>query len=264
MRVLSLASGSKGNCYYVEAADAHVLVDCGLSLKMTEERLRSAGVDPSVIDCVVISHEHSDHVKGLPAFFKKHKPKIFCNYISAEKIEGLYPELKGNISTFDNEKLFWNGLEIEPIEVSHDSTFCTSFKLSVGQAAISIVTDLGFVDSGILNVISGSKVIFLESNHDEHMLKTCAYPSIVKSRIAGRTGHLSNSQAGNAMVELFRNGTTHFVLSHISENSNTYEKAYITIANILSSNGIDPEKDVVIRFAHQHRIGNNFLLGEDK
>ena len=263
MRILSLASGSKGNCYYVESGESHILVDCGLSLKRLEERMAEAGIDPSKVGYVLISHEHSDHTKGLVNFFKKYHPKIFCNYISAERIEKLNPELESRINTFDNEQLFLGNVTVDAIPVSHDSSFCTAFKLSAGSAAASIVTDLGFIDSGIIDKISGSKVVFLESNHDERMLRICHYPSIIKSRIASNMGHLSNTQAGHAMVELVRRGTRHFALSHISENSDTYEKAYVTIANILGESGINIDTDVVVRFAHQHKIGNNFKLGED-
>ncbi len=263
MRILSLASGSKGNCYFVESGEDKILVDCGLSLKMTEERLLTAGVDPSTIRYVIITHEHTDHTKGLANFFKKYKPEIFCNYVSAEKIEASNLDLKGQIKTFDNEKLFLGEFVIDPIPVSHDSYFCTAYRINHKEVSVSIVTDLGYIDTTIINAVAGSKVIYLESNHDEKMLKMCHYPAITKSRIAGNTGHLSNSQAGHAIVELVGRGTKHFVLSHISENSNTYEKAYITIANILVEYGIDIEKDIVVRFAHQHKIGNNFKIGED-
>ena len=91
----------------------------------------------------------------------------------------------------------------------------------------------------------------------------CAYPYIIKKRIRGDKGHLSNRECANAIIRLYALGTKFFVLSHISENSNTYEKAYITIANILAENGIDAEKDVTIRFAHQYRNGNNFILGDN-
>jgi len=264
LRIVSLASGSKGNCYYIETNETSLLVDCGLSLKQTESRLFSIGVDPNKIKYILVTHEHIDHTKGLEVFYNKYKPQIYCNYYSAEKIVNQFKKLDGKITTFDNEELFLKDIQVSPIVVSHDSVYCTAFKITKGKAQACILTDLGFVDNNILEFVSGSKVVYIESNHDEYMLKNCKYPAIVKSRIAGNNGHLSNRQAAFAILALRRLGTTHFVLSHISENSNTYEKAYITIAEILKENGIDIDKDVIIRFAHQHKPGNNFLLSEDK
>ena len=261
---MSLASGSKGNCYYVETNDISLLVDCGLSLKQTEERLKSIGVSPDKISHILISHEHSDHVKGLEVFYNKYKPTIYCNHISAEKLKEMYPKIADSIYTFNNEDLFINNIVVHPIVVSHDSVCCTAYKLVCGRASACVLTDLGFVDNDIIETVGGCKVVYIESNHDELMLKNCKYPAIIKKRIAGNNGHLSNTQAAHAIIELTKRGTTHFVLSHISENSNTYEKAYITIAEILKNYGIDVDKDIIIRFAHQYRAGNNFLLSEDK
>ena len=145
LRILSLASGSKGNCYYVEAGGTGLLVDCGLSLKSLQERLQSANIDISKIKYVLVSHEHSDHTKGLSSLSKKYSPQIFCNYVSTEKIVSLFPDLDGKIMTFDNEKLFLGEMEVTPIPVSHDSSFCTAFKISAGQATAAIVTDIGVI-----------------------------------------------------------------------------------------------------------------------
>ena len=264
LKIISLASGSKGNSYFVKSGNTRILVDCGLNYKQLKERLESINEVPESINYILISHEHSDHISGLDVFYKKHSPQIYTNYMSAEVIEKNKPLLASKIHTFNNEIIKLGDFEVFPIPVSHDSVSCTAFTLSDGKDKVAIVTDLGYIDSKILECISGSKVVYIESNHDEVMLKNCQYPYIIKQRIAGSHGHLSNSEAGNAIVKLYNAGTKFFVLSHISENSNTYEKAYITIANILAENGINPDNDLTIRFAHQHRVGNNFILGEDK
>jgi len=264
VKVVSLASGSKGNSYFLYAGNTRILVDCGLSYTQIEQRLSAINESPSNIDYILISHEHSDHTAGLEVFFKKHKTPIYSNFLSASAIEKVKTSLENNIFTFDNEILKLGDIEVKPITVSHDSVCCTAFRISYLDNAIAIVTDLGFIDENIIEQISGCKVIYIESNHDEKMLSMCKYPYIIKKRIAGNNGHLSNIQAAHAIVKLYLNGTKFFVLSHISENSNTYEKAYVTIANVLLESGIDPDHDVTIRFAHQHRVGNNFILGESK
>ena len=264
MRVVSLASGSKGNCYFVEAGKTRLIVDCGLALRVLEDRLKQINVAPESIGFVVVSHEHNDHIKGLDAFYKKYKPQVFCNFLSAERIISQKPVLNGNINFLSDEKLVIdNDLVIDLIPLSHDSVYCNGFRLNYKTTSVSIITDLGYVDEKVIDAVKGSKLVYIESNHDEKMLLECKYPPILKARIKSNTGHLSNRQAGQAIAKLYAFGTKHFVLSHISENSNTYERAYITIANILSESGVDVDKDIVIRFAHQHKVGNSFLLGDE-
>lgn len=264
MKIVSLASGSKGNCYFIKSGDTRILVDCGISYKQLVERLQAIGEIPETIDYILISHEHSDHTIGLEGVLKKHKPKVYVNSLSAEYIIKNKPALKDFVFSFDRETMKLGDMEVLPIPVSHDSLFCTAFKISCGDDSVAVVTDLGFIDDNILSSIQGSKVVYIESNHDENMLMNCKYPYIIKKRILSDNGHLSNRSAAYAIAKLFSAGTKHFVLSHISENSNTYEKAYVTIANILLEEGIDPDKDLTIRFAHQHRVGNKYILGESK
>ena len=264
MKIVSLASGSKGNSYFIKAGNTRVLIDCGISYKQLTERLLDIGETPNEINGVVLSHEHSDHVAGLESLFKKHGTKIYSNYLSAGAIIKSKPNLDGHIITFDNEVFKVGDILFTPISVSHDSVYCTAFRVDYEGNSVSVMTDLGFIDNSIIEKLAGCKVIYLESNHDERMLAECKYPYIIKKRIRSDSGHLSNTQAGNAIIKLYHQGTKFFVLSHISENSNTYEKAYITIANILLDSGINPDHDLTIRFAHQHRVGNNFILGDNK
>ena len=114
-----------------------------------------------------------------------------------------------------------------------------------------------------LDLIRGSSLVYIESNHDKKMLMNCQYPYIIKKRISGDNGHLSNEQASQVILDLVKSGTKYFVLSHISENSNTLEQAYITTAKVLEEAGYVLEKDVFIRYSRQDRPGNNFYFGED-
>ena len=261
LRVVNLASGSKGNSYFVSAGNTKILIDCGISYKQLTERLSEIGESPSNIDYILISHEHSDHTAGLETFCKKHNTRVYVNHLSAEYIAKNKPSIAEFLQSFDREVMSLGEFLVYPIPVSHDSVFCTAFKIECEDGSVSIVTDLGFVDENILGAVAGSKVVYIESNHDENMLMNCKYPYIIKKRILSDHGHLSNRAAANAISRLYNFGTKYFVLSHISENSNTYEKAYVTIANILLNDGIDPDKDLTIRFAHQHKVGNNFILG---
>ena len=264
MRIVSLSSGSSGNVFYIKAGETRLLVDCGLTCKQIEERLACIGERLENINYIVISHEHNDHIGGLEVVYKKYHIPIYANYLSAEVIERHSSWLEGNINTFDNEVMKLGDLTVTPIPVSHDSVSCNAFKIEYKEDVVSIVTDLGYIDDGIIDKIKTSKVVYIESNHDETMLANCKYPYIIKKRIRSDRGHLSNTQAGNAIVQLFNYGVKFFVLSHISANSNTYEKAYFTISRILSSYGISVDTDLTIRFAHQGKVGNNFILGEDK
>ena len=155
-------------------------------------------------------------------------------------------------------------VRIMPYLLPHDSKVCLGFVFSVGGKKISIATDLGYMPENMLDAMNGSDLVFIESNHDKKMLMGCMYPYIVKQRIISDHGHLSNDQAADIIVKLAKNGTRYFVLSHLSENSNTPEQAYLTSAKALENAGFILEKDVYLRYSRQDKNGNNFYFSESE
>ena len=171
----------------------------------------------------------------------------------------------GKIRTFEDIKFNVGDLEIEPMEVSHDSIRPVAFVVNAfaSKSRVAFVTDIGFISENIKNILKGVKIIFLESNYDENMIDGGPYPYIVKERIKGNKGHLSNIQSLELAKFLYENGTRAFVLSHISQNNNTYEKAYVNYAAYFESLGLTIGKDIIIKVSFQDKIGNKFSVKED-
>ena len=262
MRVVNLASGSKGNCTFIEAGNTKILLDAGLSVSEIVKRLEIVGEKPENIDAILLTHEHSDHIKGFAGFIKKFKAR---GYIHEKVFEKLGENLKLNIdkvSLINQYSFGLNEVRIFPFDLPHDSINCLGYTLEYKGNKVSFVTDLGYMPETVKEGIRGSALIYIESNHDKKLMRDCHYPYIVKQRIMGDKGHLSNEQAASIIVELAKYGTKHFVLSHISENSNTIESAYLETARALEDAGFQLEKDVFIRYSRQDRPGNNYKFGD--
>ena len=235
----SLYSGSSGNSLFVETENTKVLVDVGLSCKKIEEALSTIEKDPNSIDAILITHEHSDHIKGLSTISHKFDIPVFATRetfdamptqtekISNKNINYFYPDEKFNI----------NDLEITPFSIPHDAANPCGFTINNEKRQLSIATDIGHMTNGILKNLEGSKFILLESNYDPEVLMYSHYPYILKTRIAGPTGHLSNEAAGKTISCLLKSGLQQVMLGHLSKESNFPELAYKTvIEELISSN----------------------------
>ncbi len=225
-----LASGSRANCIFVEGAGTRVLIDCGLSAKQTAIRLEQRGIDPSSIEVIVVTHEHSDHVKGIRVFCKRHKARVVVNSATLAKCKDLREVHSDLIEVFESRDPFSiGGLSFEPFSVTHDAVDPVGFRVSCGSAYLGVVTDLGQVTNLVRESIRDLHGLVLEANHDPKMLEDAPYPWELKQRIGSRQGHLSNETAGALLEELSaqekQSRLQVVVAAHISENSNTPELA---------------------------------------
>lgn len=238
MKVINLSSGSDGNLTYIEGGGAKILVDLGLSCKEATERLKLIGVDGESIDAVVVTHEHSDHIKGINVFCKKfHVPVYAHNEVWASGLCDKITLQERDRKIFCDEFSI-NQLLICPVEVPHDVK-CFGFAISEGDKKVSIITDIGKTNDAIFNVVKGSTLVYIEANHDLDMLKNCPiYPLSLKMRIGGGKGHLSNEECAKFAERLIRSGTKQIVLSHLSKETNSPELAYNYIASRLAENGL--------------------------
>ena len=235
----SLYSGSSGNSLFVESENTKLLVDAGVSSKKIEEALANLEIDPTSIDGILITHEHSDHVQGLGTFAKKFNLPVFVN----EKTLDAMPKQKekiseNNINLFKIEENFEiNDLKIKPFAIPHDAANPCGFNIMKDSKKISIATDIGHMTNGILKNLEGSEFVLLESNYDPEVLMYSRYPYILKTRIAGPTGHLSNEAAGKTISCLLKSGLKQVMLGHLSKESNFPELAYKTVVEeLISSN----------------------------
>jgi len=266
MRIVNLASGSKANSTFVSFEDTKILIDIGLSERQLLERLSEIGENLGNISAVCITHEHIDHIKSLKTIAKKYDCDFYLHEKLADSLSIKEIVFKaGKLHKFCGKKFNIGKLEILPFDVSHDAIAPVGFTINVqgSSSKFGIVTDTGVVSENMKNSLSGSKIVFIESNYDELMLKNGGYPFSLKLRILSEKGHLSNQQSLDFAKYLFDNGTKCFVLSHISENNNTIEKAFFMYADYFKNRGLELDKDVFIRLSYQGKHGNNFSLNED-
>ena len=248
MRVCNLGSGSDGNLTYIETAGCKVLLDAGLSAMEIKKRLALLHVLPEEIDAILITHEHLDHIKGLDVFVSKYKTKI---YVHNKGYTALVSKLKRandfKFVIFDDMDFYINDLRVTNFSLPHDSEYCSGYSFLEKTKKVSILTDLGYTNSEVLSKISGSTLVYLEANHDVDMLKANPkYPLMLKQRILGRNGHLSNISAAEVIRNLVMGGTKQIMLSHLSTENNTPELAYSTICEYLKKYGIEEGKNIRI------------------
>lgn len=235
----SLYSGSSGNSLFVETEKTKILVDAGMSCKKIEEALHSIEVEPSSINAILVTHEHSDHVKGISTVSKKFDIPVFATKETFDAMPLHTEKLsEKNIKFFNpSEKFYIEDLEILPFSIPHDAANPCGFNIKKDNShQISIATDIGHMTKDILNHLEGSEFILLESNYDTEVLKCCSYPFKLKTRIAGETGHLSNTMAGKTISYLSKNSKLNTaMLGHLSKESNFPELAYQTVVDELIS-----------------------------
>ena len=239
----SLYSGSSGNSLFVETENTKILIDAGMSCKKIEEGLQSIEIDPSSIDAILVTHEHSDHVKGLGTISKKFDIPVYSTQKTFDAMPIQTEKLKENNIKIINpsEKFSINDLEIQPFSIPHDAVDPCGFNISKNSSQqISIATDIGHMTKSIINMLEGSQFILLESNYDTEVLKCCAYPYKLKTRIASDIGHLSNTMAGKTISYLLKNSNlSTAMLGHLSKESNFPELAYRTVIDEIISNNND-------------------------
>ncbi len=227
-----LSSGSKANCLYVSSGDTRVLIDCGLSARETVRRLEEINVAAESIAAVVVTHEHEDHVRGIETFAKKfllsHDKPIFANAATVQASPAL-SKLSSAVCTFSTGSAFTVGpLFFEPFSVMHDAADPVAFRVTAGGTVLGVVTDLGQVTNLVRERTACLDAIVIEANHEPDMLAGAPYPWVVKQRISGRSGHLSNQEAAGLVehLHLHDDGRLQVVIAgHISEKSNTPELA---------------------------------------
>ncbi len=258
MEFCNLASGSHGNCTVISTKDVNIMIDNGLNFRTLSERARLANIDLSKINAILITHEHSDHVKGIAGFCKKYSIPVYCHRQSKEFLD---PMISPYIIDSDMDAPFELGdLSITPFRLPHDSNYNLGYRITQGKNSIAIATDLGFVSDGALEKLRGSDLVMLESNHDIDMLREGAYPFMLKQRILGKNGHLSNNDCAGAILELARNGTKRFLLAHLSQDNNTPEIAFDCTAKKLENNYFIEGSDVFVDVANQYKSTSKFTI----
>lgn len=231
MRYASLGSGSKGNSTLVEAGETLVMIDCGFSLKETVKRLARLGVDPSQLDGILVTHEHSDHSSGVAALSRKFQIPVFLTHGTAGS--GRCDNAFEFRHFTCDESFTIKDIEIQPVAVPHDAREPCQYRLSHNELSLGILTDLGSITPHVVSSYSGCDALLLEFNHDQELLESGSYPYQLKRRVGGDWGHLNNHQAAALLEKIGYESLNQLVIAHISEKNNSRERAELALRSVL-------------------------------
>lgn len=234
-----LASGSTGNALFVGTEKQKFLVDAGLSGKKLEELMAKACIDPKEIDGLLVTHEHSDHIKGLGIFARRYKLPIYANEKTWKAMEKSIGEIPVDQKfQFDMETVkTFQDLDVESFGVSHDAAEPMFYVFHHEGKKLSLATDLGYVSERIKGTIRDSDMLIFEANHDINMLMMGRYPWNVKRRILGDMGHVSNEDAAAALTDIIGDKTKRIYLAHLSKDNNMKDLARLSVQQSLEQSG---------------------------
>lgn len=247
-----LASGSKGNCIYLETDEAKILIDAGISGRAIKTKLDEIGASLDEIDAVLVTHDHGDHIQGLRVLAYKLGIPVLANNETA----------KGIVETFHDcpqFKIFTTGdtfefadLEIHPFSIQHDTMDPVAFTIKTCGLKLGFCTDLGFVTSLVRHQLKDCDYLYLEANHQPSMVHASPRPNVYKQRVLGRSGHLSNEACGELLCDIAHSSLKHVTLAHLSQECNTPEVALNVVSETLAKQGIT----LPLATAWQDKVGD--------
>ncbi len=257
LSVCSFASGSSGNCYLIRSDRSSILIDAGLSNKKITDFLKDAGVRPDMIDGVFITHEHTDHTKGLKVLTKRNPGwRIYASTGTAACLQEMIHREEQLICFEAGTCIRIGDLDVQSIPVSHDAADPVCYSVATDRVRLTILTDTGYVPPLAAEYLHQSDIIILEANHEVNMLRAGPYPYSLKRRILGERGHLSNEDAGKILTEAMQtdNRFRHIFLAHLSSQNNFPGLALQTVKNILEENRFYMDRDFRLEVMHREGI----------
>lgn len=255
-----LGSGSGGNATVLECGGERLLIDAGLSAKQLTTRMVQIGVNPDSLTGVLLTHEHSDHARGLDVLLRKRDIPVYVNSMTKEALQwGLKSEVRWKV--FHTGQTFQLGqLAVHPFPIPHDAAEPVGFTVTGGETKFGLVTDVGYVTQAMRVHLKESHALFVESNYDEALLEAdTKRPWATKQRIASRHGHLSNTQAGELIADIGCQRLSSVVLGHLSGDCNCPTIAQKTVSNLLTNSGLSQAE---VRCASQNEPTQWIEFGE--
>lgn len=255
LSIAPLYSSSSGNSTYIGSDKTGILIDVGCTGKNIFSALEQIGVDPRFIKGILVTHEHSDHIKGVGIVSRKYDIPVYTNCVTWQAMEKKIGEISlKNHRVIDENDFFIDDLCISPIPLSHDAADPMGYCISCQGKKISILTDTGRITKPMIQKAAGSQIVLLEANHDVSMLKCSRYPYELKRRILSTNGHLSNEDCACCAIELAKSGVKGILLGHLSKENNFEELAYNTVAEALMREGFFPGRDIALATTKKYEV----------
>jgi phosphoribosyl 1,2-cyclic phosphodiesterase len=242
MQVSVLASGSKGNVTFIHTKEFNMLIDLGPTCSYVEKKLEEIGVDPSSIEAILITHTHSDHVKGLKVFVKKYHPTLF---LTEKMYQDLSQEFHIENYVLIEDDFSIRNISVRVIKTSHDASDSNGYIIEEDNQSVVYMTDTGFINQKYFDILKDRSVYIMESNHDIEMLLKGRYPYQLRRRVLSDRGHLSNVDCANYLAKFIGGKTKQIILAHLSEENNTKELALSTLYGILEEHNLSVENIIV-------------------
>ena len=238
MRIVTFASGSTGNCCLVSDGGVNVLIDAGISARRIVQGLGVLGLAPQDVCGVLITHEHSDHISGLPVLVKRTGMRIFAPSELGEVLKRVKPELFESIDYIPPDGgLCVGDVRITAFPTPHDASASFGYRIE-GSEVFAFATDTGHISDELLEGLQGADTVVIEANHDKVMLKNGPYPPFLKQRVLSKHGHLSNDDCAKLACLLADSGTRQIILGHLSQQNNTPEAAETAVSEALSGRNV--------------------------
>ena len=234
MDIKVLSSGSKGNTTYVDCGNIKLIIDMGNNCKYVVDKLKGLGINPRDIDAILITHTHSDHIKGLKSFVNRYNTKVYIT-------KGMLGDLSylETYSIMDKECFIIGDVLINTIKTSHDAPDSVGYIITHNNKSLVYITDTGYINKKYFKLLSNKDIYVLESNHDIELLSNSSYPFYLRQRILGDKGHLSNYDASRYLSLFIGDNTKYIFLAHLSEENNTPDLAYDTLIERLNEDDKD-------------------------
>lgn len=242
MEVCVLASGSKGNVTFIKTETINLLIDLGPTCTYVEERLQELEVEPSSIAAILLTHTHSDHIKGLKVFLKKYHPTL---YATEKMLADLKEELPPFAYVVIEGDFTLQGIQVHVLKTSHDASDSNGYIVEEGKNSVVYMTDTGFINQKYFEILKNRSVYIMESNHDVEMLLKGRYPYQLRRRVLSDRGHLSNRDSSNYLAHFVGQDTKKIILAHLSEENNTESLALSTLYGIFEEHNIH-FKEVIV------------------
>lgn len=264
IKFCTIASGSSGNSAFFSTKTTSILIDAGLTGKAITQAFSQINQNIESLSAILITHEHTDHIKGAGVISRKYNLPIYATigtweYMSNNNSIGrIAPHNKIHILPSDTIKI--GDIDILPFDIPHDASQPVGFSINTNGHKIVIVTDMGHICQNVAEHLYGATLMLVEANHDIEMLKNGPYPSYLKRRILSPTGHLSNIASANMIAQVFSHKTKHILLGHLSHENNNPLLAYEVVKNILYSKHIEVGVDTSLAVALRHNIGKVITL----